>query len=198
MTGIPSILSGMEYDCRPPRNVHDSELHAEMKQLPQSHPLSIFTDTAFLHCSMLSIPLRIKLCAQVNSLHSCKYFQDTLENSKDVQNALDRLPNWTEKHSLHASTLLDLQLRQFLVILHTPKALHTLIPSNRYSIFTALEASDTMIKKHMKLMEAKNFALCCIRSDYLRAALLICHITYHASITKGTSISRVKEKAGSI
>lgn len=159
-----------------------------MQQLPPSQPTSVFTDTSFLSSSLQTIPLRTKLCALGNSLRSTPDFQDILHYEKEIQDGLSQVPKWTDSRSLQAWTLLDVQLRQFLVILHTPRILQTqfhLQPDYRYSMLTCLESSAALIDRHIQLMDTGVFALCCIRSDYYRAALLICHITYHAATTSG-------------
>lgn len=173
----------MEYDCAPPRNINDSELELTMQELPPSQPLSVFTDTSFLHILMRSADLRIVLCAKTNSIRSALNFQEILKYEREVQTHLDQLPQWAETRSVHAWTHLDLLLRQFLVILHTQRALQIKFRANpdyRYSIMTCLDAAVTLIERHINLMDSGNFVLCCIRSDYYRAALIICHITFHA------------------
>jgi hypothetical protein len=187
-TGTSSVLTGLEYDCAPPRNINDSELHPDMQQLPRSQPNTEFTDTSFLHLSLKSTTLRTKLCALGNSLHSAPNFQDVLQLEVEIQEALSQIPKWINPNSFQAWTLLDLQLRQFLVILHTPRVLQTqyrLQSDFRYSLLTCLESSSLLIDRHIQLMDTGVFALCCIRSDYYRAALLICHITYHACAASG-------------
>lgn len=186
--GTPSILSSLEYDCAPPRNIMDFEIYVEMEQLPESQPTALFSDVTFLYCASQSISLRVRLCAVANSLRNSATFQDTLQDEQSVQDALARLPKWKESHTLLQWTLLDLQLRQFLIIMHTQRALNGQLGANpeyRYSLLTALEASATLLERHVELMDTDSFVLCCIRSDYLRAALLICHIAYHTSLTSG-------------
>ena len=166
----------------------DFELHTEMKELPESQPIALLSDTSYLYCASQSISLRVRLCAVANSLRSASTFQDLLQDEQSVQEELSRIPRWKESHGLLPWTLLDMQLRQFIVILHTNRALKAHLGANneyRYSMLTCLEASATLLERHVELMDTNNFALCCIRSDYLRAALLICHIAYHASTASG-------------
>ena len=160
-----------------------------MKHLPEPHPASVFTDSSFLHFSIRSIALRIRLCALANSLQATLCLKNTLQDEEEVQKALDETPKWSEKRSLQASTLLDLQLRQFLLLIHLRRTLNTQRkPESRYAILTVITGSEALIDLHLKLIHTDNFALCCIRFDYVRAALLICHIAYHASLASGTSI----------
>ncbi|KAF1953148.1 hypothetical protein CC80DRAFT_150507 [Byssothecium circinans] len=198
--GISSLLTNSEYDCNPPRNINDADLSPETKHLPPSQPPSTFTDTSYLHHSAHSLSLRTKLCAQANTLHphpTSHSLPTTLASEKAIRLALTHLPTFPNPPALQASTLLDLQLRQFILILHTPRALDVRRrsdPEHRYSMLTLLETAAILIEKHAKLMETGNFSLCCIRSDYLRAALLICHITYHASKADDTLITPLSKQ----
>jgi hypothetical protein len=160
-----------------------------MQQLPRSHPSAEFTNTSFLHHSLQTTTLRAKLCALGNSLHCAPDFQEILEYERRIQDGLSQIPKWSDHNAFQAWTLLDLQLRQFLVILHTPRVLQTrfrLQPDYRYSILTCLESSSVLIDHHIELIDTGVFALCCIRSDYYRAALLISHIAYHAAASSGS------------
>ena len=125
----------------------------------------------------------------MNGLQRSLDLQDALELEQEVQQGLENIPTWLEENSLQAQTLLDLQLRQFIAILHTPRALlpqDRMRSDQRYSILTCLETSTTTIERHIALLEVGNYSLCCIRSDYYRSALLICHIAYYAATASGT------------
>jgi hypothetical protein len=181
------MLSNLDYDCAPPRNINDLELHAEMEELPQSRQVTVFTDTSFLHLSMQSFQLRTKLCSLMNSLRGTPDFSDILQHDSQIQRYLALIPQWPDARSTQARMILDLQLRQFLVVLHAPRALQVdqhADSSRRYSTITALEAAATTIDLHIKALKTSN-ALCLTRNDYFRASLLICHITYHATQAKG-------------
>ncbi|KAJ4353791.1 uncharacterized protein N0V89_005521 [Didymosphaeria variabile] len=202
--GISSTLSSLQYDCAAPRNINDLDLQPDMKDLIDPQPCHNFTDTSYLHCSVRSLRLRAKLCAIANSLHSPPSFADTLQFEQDIQIALDNLPHWTDPRALMASTLLDLQLRQFLIIIHQPLTLYTSSQSKKrpdtsqiYTTTTTLSAAESIITLHTALLNASppNFALTCLRLDYLRAALLIAHIAYHSSSPFITRIARPVSEA---
>jgi hypothetical protein len=162
-----------------------------MQQLPTPQPISIFTDSSFSLMLMQSAALRIKLCALTNQLHYSLGLEEILEYEVEVLNALSDLPPWTNARSVQAWTHLDLQLRQFLMILHTHRTLQAHSgskPDHRYSILACLEAAATSISRHIALLDSGNFVLGCIRSDYYRAALLISHIAYYASKNQGKTL----------
>ncbi|KAF2181687.1 hypothetical protein K469DRAFT_670795 [Zopfia rhizophila CBS 207.26] len=182
--GTTSSLSCLDYDCAPPRNINDANLNPDITSLPPSSPINTYTETSFLHISTQTAGLRSKLCSLTNNIHCTLEYQDVIRYDQEIQTALEKLPSWSEPASLQARTHLDLQLRQFLVILHTPRALQTQLQEtslHRHAKFACLESSVAVIKRHTNLLESGNPTLCCIRADYYRAALCVCHIAYHAS-----------------
>jgi hypothetical protein len=55
----------------------------------------------------------------------------------------------------------------------------------RYFVISLLEAATTTINLQTALMASSNLAICCTRSDYYRAALLVCHVAYYAGKDNG-------------
>jgi hypothetical protein len=182
------MVSRLESDCATPAYVNDAQLYSSLVELPPSQPVDVFTDTSFLFVSMRSPDLRSRICTLANSLQSRLSFQDTLSHANAVQEYLASIPKWTDLGSLQARTLLDLQLRQLLVILHAANTADlgtTTNTESRYSSFALLEAATTTASLHTALTASGNLALCCTRSDYYRAALLVCHVGYYASKNNG-------------
>jgi hypothetical protein len=188
LTGLPSVLSNVDYTCTLPQNIDDSELKVDLERLPNSKPISTFTDTSFLHCAAKTSALRIKLCGLANSVRKVLQLPEILQYEQEIRAGLSALPKWTIPRAFQAWTHLDLILRQYLAILHTKIAIQPRLAidvNQRYSVLTCLEASVAMIDKHTDMMAVRNYTLTCTRSDYYRAALLLCHITYHASLNNG-------------
>jgi hypothetical protein len=161
-----------------------------MEGLPPSHNTSTYTDTSFLHLSVHSTKLRTELCSKINSIKGDPEFSDTLASEEAICKHLRNIPSWSSPQSAQASTLLDLQLRQFLTILHASRAVSTDIPiksSHRYSMITALEAAAKTLELHHNLLKTSNYALVLTRNDYFRATLVICHIAYHTQRANGKS-----------
>lgn len=171
--------------------MNDSELSIDLTELPRSHGITTYTDSAYLHVASLSLKHRIGLSCIVNKLRSDTSLPDTLEDEEALGHHLVKIPRWTDPRSIQATTLLELQLRQFVIILNTPRALRSNSqsrPDCRYSMITALEASAATIQLHASLLKHTNYALVLTRNDYFRAVLLICHIAYHAHRNNGTSL----------
>jgi hypothetical protein len=182
------MISNLESDCAPPRNVNDAEINVLMKKLPSSQPITVFTDSSFLFVSARSISIRKNICALANSLQSRLSFQDTLAHVEALQGCLELIPTWTNSRCLQARTLLNLQLLQLVVILHATKVVETEVKTSgkrRYSMISLLDAATTTVNLHTALTASSYLALCCTRSDSYKAALLICHVAYYASKNNG-------------
>ncbi|KAH7116979.1 hypothetical protein B0J11DRAFT_106105 [Dendryphion nanum] len=192
--GLPSATSNLEHDSAVPRNLNDSELHKDMQQLPVSQPTAVFTDSSFCHILMQTAATRIKLCQMTNGIKYGPNDKEITEYEEEINKALEKLPNWPDPRSTQVKTHLDLHLRQFLIILHTPRALQVSLGNKHqalYSTLACLEAAGAVVDSHYSLMKAGNFTLCSIRSDYFRAALVICHIAYHTNDDSSKIILRV-------
>ena len=194
--GTSSMLCGLlNYDCAPPRNINDTELYPTLGELPQDRSITTYTDTSYLCLAMQTLELRIEICSKVNNFKESPDRYDALEYEETIRQQISKFPRWTDARSLQARTLLELQLRQFLTILHAPRVLQ--VESRRklncrYSMVTALEAAARMIDLHSSLAASGNYALVLTRNDYFRATLLICHIAYYSRRTNGEFIWMVR------
>lgn len=178
--GTSSSLYSLDYDCTPPRNINDVDLQPGDNLLSVSQSSNIYTDTSFLHLAAQTLPLRVKLCTVTNQISNQLNFHEILDHGQEIVHALSQIPQWSEPNACQTATLLDLELRQFLLILYSPEAWRKKLgPSVDYARFTSLEASIVLIDKHMELVRFQNYVLCCIRSDYYRAAFTLCNMAYH-------------------
>jgi hypothetical protein len=187
------MVSRLEADCAAPGNFNDVQLSPSLDELPPSEPVEVFTDTSFLFISTRSLNFRSSLCALTNNLQSRLDFQDTLSHANTIEDYIQSIPDWIDPGSLQARTLLDLQLRQLLVILYAAKTADvgaTLNTERRYSIIALMGAAAATTALHTALTASSNLALCCTRSDYYRAALLVCHVACRANKFNGMFLSR--------
>jgi hypothetical protein len=186
--GTSSMLSGLDYDCAPPRNINDADLHADVLELPRSHGITTFTDTAYLHLAMQTIELRIRMCSLINSSKGYSALHDIFSDEASLRQHLDNIPRWSDPRALQSIKLLEIQMQQFVVVLHAPRASqreHRNKSGDRYSMITALEAAAATINLHNDLLKTENCALILTRNDYYRAMLLISHIAYYAQKDTG-------------
>ena len=79
-------------------------------------------------------------------------------------------------NSLLAKTLLELQLEQFLILLHSPFARRDQSnPLYQGSVMICYGAAHRIIELHSKLLATGNSLLLLLRNDVIRAAFTICH-----------------------
>jgi hypothetical protein len=194
--GMPSASAGIPSDTATVLNVHDEEL--ERNSRPTSRSLREHTATSYLHISRSSFSLRVSLNSMINDLSSPLVHENVLNYEDMITRELQRLPSNSDSHrQAHGNEkmnmvrmLLDIQLRQFLVMLHAPFARQTQT-SSRYSLsrISCLTAAAEIIEMYSDSIETGNFAMLLQRNDYFRAALVICQSTYTNLIIKSKSCS---------
>ena len=108
-------------------------------------------------------------------------YEDVLLYDKKIMQCLDDIPHWHDLESQVARILLQLQLQQLLLFLHTPYARDEPWGSRYdYSAIVHLRSAMTIIDLHDQLLSNRNSFLCLFRHDALNAALSIC---YNVSIS---------------
>ena len=89
---------------------------------------------------------------------------------------------------LIVTSLLELQLLQFILLLHTPFARRA-VQLSRYqgSVIACYEAANRIIELYSKLQSAESYLLGLLRHDVTRAAFSICHNVHMSCSLKGKS-----------
>jgi hypothetical protein len=186
--GMPSSLSSFTAECPPPLNINDNSFGETSTQLPTSRSSEEYTEASFLDISSRSLPLRIALCSLVNDTSSSLPYDDVLKYEQQITEALDTIPRWENSQTTQVSTLLDLELRQFLLLIHTPFAARKLASSqSRYSRLVCFETAQQIITQNFKLISSNNFTISLIRDDVYRAALSMCHNAFLCSLNPSQS-----------
>ncbi|PWY78371.1 hypothetical protein BO70DRAFT_388176 [Aspergillus heteromorphus CBS 117.55] len=181
--GMPSAMACMTSDATPLRNVDDEDLVVDDMSIPACKPWTEFTKSSFLHVSAATFALRTALNCKVNDLGSRSTYEEVLDAEEKITAELKRLPNWNEVQGASlARSLLELQLRHFLMMLHAPFARQS-DTNPRYSLsrMVCFNAAFTIIEKHHRLTKSGNHLLLLLRHDYFRAALVVCHNMYIAA-----------------
>lgn len=185
--GMPSTSAGIPSDSATVLNVNDEDLALESNSLPISKPWNEYTGGSFLHMSRASFSLRVSLNSLVNDLSSPTRYEEVLTCEDAITKELRRIPleaapggnGNIRQLSTVARALLDIQLRQFLILLHAPFARRA-DNSSRSSLsrMTCFNAAASIIEQHSQLTSSGNFLLLLLRHDYLGGALIICHNMY--------------------
>lgn len=185
--GMPSASTAIPSDASTVLNINDEDLNVECDRPPVSKPWKEPTSSSFLHISGASFALRVSLNSFLNELSSPLVYEEVLKYEEMVTEELQRLPPRAESGKtqdsgglpLVARTLLDVQLQQFLIMLHSPFARQA-DSNSRFSLsrMICFNAAARIVEQYSQLIEAGNFLLLLHRHDYFRAALVICHKMY--------------------
>ena len=190
--GMPSSLAGLTLDCPPPSNINDEYFVERSLKLPVAKPSEEFTRTSFLDISSKTLSLRVSLCSLVNDPSSCIPFADVLSYDQQINEELASIPEWKDRGTTQVRTLLDLQLRQFLLLIHSPYARQKVSAQSRYSRMVCIETAQHLLDQHHNLISSDNFTISLVRDDVYRAALSICHNVFLCSLTPSRSSSFIK------
>jgi hypothetical protein len=185
--GLPALTAGLPYDVRPPLNVNDEELSESMQTLPTPKAETEFTDMSFITIAQRSLHLRVSLNSIINNPETTLSYDEVLLYCEQINRELDRIPGWHEhKRFETARALLDIQLRQFLVMLHGPFLQDKSSSSRRgYSLMVAVDAATNILDQHAHIMKSTgNYAFAILRDDVCRAVLDFSHVALAASLNR--------------
>ncbi|KAF2804167.1 uncharacterized protein BDZ99DRAFT_575485 [Mytilinidion resinicola] len=181
--GMQSCLTSLSFDCPVPANAEDSVFCTGSASAPLPQTFSDFTSSSYLHISRRSLPLRIHLTSLLNTPKGGLQYEDVIHYDAQLNAAIAALPNWTGTHTQNAAILLDLQLRQFLLILHQPfTKLAGSNPRYAYSTTATLSAGSKILMQHTTLTAAGSHMLNMLRNDVFRAAISLGQAIYAISV----------------
>lgn len=179
--GMPSALAAINIDCNAPLNINDEDLVETIKTLPQPKSDKEYTLTSFSHISHKSLRLRTTLNILVNASSSDLSYEEILQYDEEITDELAAIPKWTASNISSESQmlsrfLLDIQLRQFIILLHSPFMGRAESSSmGTFSRAACVNAAVIILEYHHQLMSAGHHLLYLLRSDAYRAAMAIFH-----------------------
>jgi len=133
-SGMPPLISCDDFDCDSPSNLDDIQINESAKSLPAPKPVGTFTQTSMQCALMRSLPIRLKVAKALNELHSDLTYENVVHIGADLTNMCrynSRLfqsflsvssPTNQAKPTPFQIKLLDILIRRFLLLLHTPFA----------------------------------------------------------------------------
>jgi len=178
--GLQSSAYGLYSDIQLPSNLPDDAFASDTQQIPAGRPIEHFTCTSYAHATLKSLPLRLQLLQLLNNPTTELQYSDILHYDSQINSLLAKLPRWEDSKAETASALLNLQLQQFLLMLHRPYAKLS-VKNQRFSYsFTAcIDAGSAILATHEKLLSKGMLFLNHLRNDVLRAGLAIAQATFH-------------------
>jgi hypothetical protein len=180
-SGLPSSMCGLYTDVQPPSNTPDDLFSLKSGFIP-SQGLDRFTRSSYLAWSTRSLPLRVKLVQLLNNPTTKLPYAEVLAYDSQLHSMVSSLPNWDESEGALPSALLDLELRQFLLMLHRPYAkLAAKDTRFSYSFAACVNAANSMISIHDDLRRRNVLLLNHLRIDVFRVITTLAQIFYHSS-----------------
>ena len=173
--GMPASLPDLLVDCGPPSNCEDEDMDPGMDYPPASRPISIFTSSSFLHLMSTSWEMRRSLVSSINGASRPLDHQNVLHYDRMIRKALDGIPPWHGPDSEYATSLIQVQLQQFLTFAHRPLVDTGLPQGFGYLGTEHIGPAQTVIDLHYRLWKSGNCILLAFRKDLLGAGLSICH-----------------------
>ncbi|EKG17129.1 Transcription factor fungi [Macrophomina phaseolina MS6] len=186
--GMPSSSHGLFTDTSPPLNVNDEDIdNTARKAPPTPWPVQEYTSTSYLYVSAKSLPLRVEINSALNNAAEPLAYEEALSYAEKVVSELEKIPSWTGREdAVIPRMLLDIQLRQFLVLLHEPFARKAGSDSRyTYSRTACFDAAASVIDQHHKILSMGNkTVLLPLWNDTARAGISIIHNAFMSSLSQ--------------
>jgi hypothetical protein len=219
--GIPPSLREDDFNTRPPMNLDDDALQQPAREPSTVPSLDNLTETSFQAIAYRSVGVRLRICALINNSHATTIearFSEALQLADEVTDAVAAIPStwvntaadgWRTQRPLYLKTMLELLLRQYLLMLYMPFAGR----GNRYvhARRARLEVAIRMLSQYKILIDHGILPPSACSHAPFQAALTICHELYlenscfgelnqrcHESNLTRTSIIRCSVRQSSI
>lgn len=189
--GMPPSIREEDFNSRPPLNINDEAIHENTKESPTPMPLDFLTDTSFQASMYRSLGLRLRVCALINNKQARtaeSLFREALEIDEEITRALMAIPTtwvstatdeWRTQRPLYLKTMLNLLLRQQLILLHMPFVnLSEMNPRFAHSRRARLEAATSILSQFKMLVKQEILPPSGCNTCQFQAALAICHELY--------------------
>ncbi|KAK7747877.1 hypothetical protein SLS53_001128 [Cytospora paraplurivora] len=185
--GLPTIVSSLHMDVKPPRNINDDGFDEDSTELPPSKPVTDYTVTSFQYLCRQSLPLRLELSKLLSGPPEELDYERVIRYTNEITQEIDALPSWDTSASMEeemspkpllAYTLLHVQLRQYIMPLHQPFLRMRKVNSKyQFSEVMFYNAARDMVLLHDKLTECGVRTLNFLREDALTLALNLTSVT---------------------
>ncbi|KAI9736767.1 MAG: hypothetical protein M1834_000971 [Cirrosporium novae-zelandiae] len=183
--GMPPSIRVGDFDTRPPLNINDDEIDESTGELPIPEPLDNPTDSSYQILLLQSLCLRLRICTLINSINPQVSYENILILDEEIRKALKNIPTWSESNADDLKSrqmfllkpLLDLTLRQYFLVLHTPFASKE-IARFSHSRRVCLETATSMLCQYTSILESGNIICDSLHNDAFRSGVTICRELY--------------------
>lgn len=189
-SNLPCLVRDGDYTCRPPRNLDDADLFADMVELPPSHPIDVATDNQMQVYAAMTLGVRMKVAHLLNRIDSIRDYQEVLDVGAKLERFLDDinyifprqgiLSDAQKSKQWRSRVILDMHVRRPLLALYRPFAIGSPdapgLISRAYLrssmvIMKYLDELDPMLAHFQDIAEMYHQVL---KKDIIQAALSVC------------------------
>lgn len=168
-------------DCALILNIDDADLTDEGDSEASAKNWDQYTNSSLLMISRSSFALRVALNSVVNDLGSPLQWEQVASYEELVTTELEKLPSWVKSAPENSEaglsgSIVQIQLLQFLILLHTPFA-RKRSANSRYSVsrMICFQAATKILEQVRQLTRHDYYFFLLFRHEYFRAALVVCH-----------------------
>ncbi|UNI19829.1 hypothetical protein JDV02_005979 [Purpureocillium takamizusanense] len=187
---LPCLVRDGDFSCRPPRNLNDSELFLDMKELPPTKPIDQVTDNQMQVYAAMTLGARMRVAPLINRIDSMRDYQEVMEVGAKLERFLDDINYIFPRHGILNDTqrskqwrcrvILDMHVRRPLLALYRPLAMG--VPEVPPQISRAYLRSSMVILKYLDeldplLAHFQDIAEMyhqILKRDIIQAALSVC------------------------
>ncbi|OAQ80320.1 Zn2Cys6 transcription factor [Purpureocillium lilacinum] len=187
---LPCLVRDGDFSCRPPRNLNDSELFLDMKELPPTKPIDQVTDNQMQVYAAMTLGVRMRVAPLINRIDSMRDYQEVMEVGAKLERFLDDINYIFPRHGILNDTqrskqwrcrvILDMHVRRPLLALYRPLAMG--VPEVPPQISRAYLRSSMVILKYLDeldplLAHFQDIAEMyhqILKRDIIQAALSVC------------------------
>ncbi|KAH7303596.1 fungal-specific transcription factor domain-containing protein [Stachybotrys elegans] len=206
VANLPSLVREGDFTCRPPRNLDDSELFPDMKELPPGKPIDQETDCQQQVLASLSLGMRMKAATLITTIDSLRDYTDVLDIGSKLERFLDEINDVFPRHGMlndthksrvwRARVLMDMHVRRPLTALYRPLAIGA--PDPPPQIFRSYLRSSVFILKYLDELDPllsdyqdiKDMYHAAMKRDIVQAAFSVCFYIRSAAQGHPNTMSR--------
>ncbi|KAK1633369.1 fungal-specific transcription factor domain-containing protein [Colletotrichum phormii] len=187
---LSCLVRDGDFTCRPPRNLDDSDLFFDMKELPPSKPIDQLTDNQMQVYAAMTLGARMQVAHLINRVDSIRDYSEIIEVGTKLDRFLEDINYLFPRHGIlnevekskqwRSRVILDMHVRRPLLALYRPFALG--LPDAPSQISRAYLRSSMVIMRYLDeldpllshFQDVSDMYHMVLKKDILQAAFSVC------------------------
>ncbi|KAF6831361.1 zn2cys6 transcription factor [Colletotrichum plurivorum] len=187
---LSCLVRDGDFTCKPPRNLDDSDLYFDMKELPPSKPIDQLTDNQMQVYAAMTLGVRMQVAHLINRVDSIRDYGEVLEVGTKLDRFLEDINYLFPRHGIltevekskqwRSRVILDMHVRRPLLALYRPFALG--LPDAPSQISRAYLRSSMVIMRYLDeldpllthFQDISDMYHMVLKKDILQAAFSVC------------------------